>query len=214
LIDRGKCWCAPLKGAAGAPNKHVDVHASRRRDSCGPRCRLPIQESPPRSCGQQYVPRGGDTHDGRLQIARASDPSDDATPQVESFFLTGVNRRCRGGLVWQLKGERVNALRRESRAPRRRADDQTGWMAPCRQGVRLKDGLKLDLSRLVRLGLVRPGQSRRGSTSILAPRHLGRIGTEVGASDAMMDAVNLSSGFRSATGCLFRSGADQATVRN
>src|SRR5580693_8607063 len=30
-------------------------------------CRFPIQEPPPRSCGQQHVPRGGDSHDGRIR---------------------------------------------------------------------------------------------------------------------------------------------------
>src|SRR3984957_16690082 len=83
------------RGAARAPDEFVDVHASRRQDSCGPRRRLPVQEPSPRSCGQHHVPRGVDSHDERLRIARASGPSDDATPKAASVYLTGVNRRVR-----------------------------------------------------------------------------------------------------------------------
>ncbi len=67
------------------------------KNSFGPRRRLPVQKPPPRSCGRHHVPRGVDPHDGRLQIARASGPSDGAAPEAASVYLTGVDRGARSG---------------------------------------------------------------------------------------------------------------------
>ena|SRR5579872_6288627 len=47
-------------------------------------------KQPARSCGQFHVPRGGDTHDGRLRIARASRPFRDPAPKPASAFLMEV----------------------------------------------------------------------------------------------------------------------------
>ena len=87
-----------VRATEGGPLEHLTnswtFTPAGDKNSCRPRCRLPVQEPSPRSCGQHHVPRGVNSHDERLRIARASGPSDDATPKAASVFLTDVNRRA------------------------------------------------------------------------------------------------------------------------
>ena len=92
-----------VRATEGGPLEHLTnswtFTPAGDKNSCGPRCRLPIQEPPPRSCGQHDVPRGLDSHDGRLRIARAPGPSDDAASKAASIFLTRVGLEFAGESV-------------------------------------------------------------------------------------------------------------------